>query len=879
MSKKGRQAQPANETTPSNHLSEPDHAQGQKRKHDSTEPRKHDAKRRVPNYSKELPRKGDGKLTKFDDTRTTCQEASNDQETGSLSSRSGKLKEFENAGDEKELESEPAITRSPASLVVQTFPTSGGLPCHVRNKKDQGKRKDLSKPSNGDAQQRKGKPMNTTAQSLKGSNQQNNEPSTSISKTNSYLPNHPRHLGQKWKDLQAQREKLPIRQHAESIRAELRKNNILVLTGETGSGKSTQMPQFLLSEPWCTKCIAITQPRRVAAISLARRVAEEMGSLFGGQSPAAEVGYSVRFDNATGPNTRIKFLTEGMLLQEMLRDADLNQYSAVIVDEVHERSVNVDLILGFLKTLLSKTNKSRRKQPLKVVVMSATADVEGLVSFFNGGEQDALHGKDAPSTKTESTPKQKANVISCSTPKSVSTCFVEGRQYRVDTIYLPNPAQDWVEAALKAIFKIHYTEPTPGDILVFLTGQDTIETLEKLVNDYAEGMDKEAPKLLCLPLFAALPQHAQQQIFNPTPFRTRKVILATNIAETSVTVPGVRFVIDCGKSKVKQFRSQLGLESLLVKPVSKSAAIQRKGRAGREAAGKCFRLYTEEAYKDLEERTIPEILRCDMSQALLTMKARGVEDVLNFPFLDRPPREALEKALLHLLHLGALTDTGSITETGQRIAKLPLTPTLGRVLVEAAERNCLLDVIDIISALSVENIFINLVTEERKEEAEEARRELYRREGDHLTMLVTVQRYAEEHADRKIWCQKHFVSHRAMQNVMNIRKQLRDQCKRLSLLRSETPVSSTISSDVHTQAILGCLLRGFVANTARLIPDGSYRTLMGNQTVAIHPSSVLFGRKTEAIVFSEFVFTGKAWARGVSAVQLDWVSEVIEAIM
>ncbi|KAF2033293.1 P-loop containing nucleoside triphosphate hydrolase protein, partial [Setomelanomma holmii] len=674
----------------------------------------------------------------------------------------------------------------------------------------------------------------------------------------------PQHLQRKRDALLPVRKALPIWPQADAIRSSLKKNNVLVLTGETGSGKSTQVPQFLAAEPWCTKCIAITQPRRVAAISLARRVSEEMGTFMGSQSPTAKVGYSVRFDNATGPGTKIKYLTEGMLLQEMLRDPAMSQYSAIVVDEVHERSVNVDLILGFLKKLVDdiETGGGTRKYPLKVVVMSATADVESLVKFFEDSQAQV------------SPPKAKI-------ARQISTCFVEGRQYPVKTVYLPEPTQDWVESALKIIFQIHYKEPLPGDILVFLTGQDTIEGLEKLVNDYAEGMDKDVPKLLALPLFAALPQHAQQRIFQATPYHTRKVILATNIAETSVTVPGVRYVVDCGKSKIKQFRNRLGLESLLVKPISKSAAIQRQGRAGREAAGQCYRLYTLDGFKTMDERTTPEILRCDLSQAILTMKARGVNDVLTFPFLDRPSREALEKALLQLLHLQALSDDDSVSDVGLKIAKFPLTPTLGRVLVEAAkpERDCLLDVIDIISALSVENVFLNLVTEERKEEAEEARRELYRREGDHLTLLVTVQRYAKERTDRKQWCEKHFVSHRAMQNVMNIRKQLQQQCVQLKLLSLGDHHESAAPSEARSQAILQCMLRGFISNTARMMPDGSYKTLMGNQTVAIHPSSVLFGRKVEAIVFNEFLFTGKAWARGVSAAQLDWVSDVVEAIM
>jgi ATP-dependent RNA helicase DHR2 len=280
------------------------------------------------------------------------------------------------------------------------------------------------------------------------------------------------------------RKSLPIWSQAAAIRASLKKNNVLVLTGETGSGKSTQVPQFLANEPWCKKCIAITQPRRVAAISLARRVAEEMGTFMGSQSPTAKVGYSVRFDNATGPGTKIKFLTEGMLLQEMLRDPVMSQYSAIVVDEVHERSVNVDLILGFLKNLVLEMESgtgNKRKDPLKVVIMSATADVESLVKFFED--------RQAPSSPDVSTQNEQQ------IPTQISTCFVEGRQYPVKTIYLSEPTQDWVESALKIIFQIHYKEPLPGDILVFLTGQDTIEGLEKLVNEYAEGMDNDVPKV------------------------------------------------------------------------------------------------------------------------------------------------------------------------------------------------------------------------------------------------------------------------------------------------------------------------------------------------------------------------------------------------
>lgn len=686
------------------------------------------------------------------------------------------------------------------------------------------------------------------------------------------------------------RKKLPIWTRQQDIKKALEENDVLVLSGETGSGKSTQLPQFLLESKWCSKCVAVTQPRRVAAISLARRVAEEMGTPLGKSSPASKVGYSVRFDESTGPSTRIKYLTEGMLLQEMLRDSAMSQYSCVVVDEVHERSVNVDLILGFLKGLVKGINK-KRKVPLKVVVMSATADVEGIARFFDepmpsgdvlgvdGADDDEKVG-DETATQVQSNGKLPSK--SKFTPKPVATCHVEGRQYPVKLSYLDRPTDDVLQTAFERVFQIHCKEPMPGDILVFLTGQETIQSLQKLLEEYATNLTEDYPKLLVLPLFAALPQHAQQRIFQPAPPNTRKVILSTNIAETSVTVPGVRFVVDTGKAKIKQFRNRLALDSLLIKPISRSSADQRKGRAGREAPGQCYRLYTQEGYNSLEKNATPEILRCDLSAAVLVMKSRGVPDPLSFPFLTPPPRDSMEKALLQLLQLSALNEDGTISATGKSIARLPLTPTLGRVILASATSDppCLRETIDIVACLSVENIFVNTETEETREQAADARGQLYRRSGDHMTLLAAVQAYAAENSDRKAWADRHLISHRAMQSVMDVRKQLRAQCLQAKLLPKGFSLSDgddegmRAADEELTERILKAFLSGFANNIARLCPDGSYKTFVGNQTVAIHPSSVLFGRKVEALIYNEFVFTNKAYARGVSAIQLKWLEDL-----
>ena len=668
------------------------------------------------------------------------------------------------------------------------------------------------------------------------------------------------------------RKALPIWAYRDEIKASLRgDNDILVMIGETGSGKSTQTPQFLCEESWCRRkkvsvgsdtvgvggMIAITQPRRVAATTLAGRVAREMGTPLG-TAGEGSVGYSVRFDHKVPKGAKIKFLTEGMLLQELLRDPNLRQYSAIIVDEIHERSVDVDLITGFLKQILTSDKAGRGGIPLKVVIMSATADVEKIQDFFKPD--------DVPS------------------PPSLKLLKIKGRQYPVEVKHTEKPVPDIQEALVKKVFDIHQHEPLPGDILAFLTGQEEIEAAQRLIEEHCATLPSNVPKLLVCPLYGQLSIQAQQDAFQPAKTKyTRKVVLATNIAETSVTVPGVRYVVDCGKAKVKQFRARLGMESLLAKAISKSSAIQRTGRAGREGPGKCFRLYTSETYDELQDADLPEILRNDVLGAVLTMKARGINDILSFPLMDFPDIETVEKALIQLYGLGALANDGSITGIGRKLALFPVSPPYGRVLLAAAspEFDCLLEVIDVIAVItSGETIFHQIQTEDDSERdaIEEARKELQRREGDILTFLTTMQRYAAENADRIAWSRAPRVSAGNMRQALNIRRQLRGICVKEKLLSEAPPPDPqpfVPMSPERADVLLRCFLRGFASKTALLAPDSSYVTVQGKHVVAIHPSSVLHGQKKEAIMFLEHVFTQKNYAKKVSAIRADWIVEAM----
>ncbi|KZT52792.1 P-loop containing nucleoside triphosphate hydrolase protein [Calocera cornea HHB12733] len=655
-------------------------------------------------------------------------------------------------------------------------------------------------------------------------------------------------------ELKIHRMRLPIWTGKEALVNAVKNNNTVVLLGETGSGKTTQLPQFLFEAGLARDgIIAVTQPRRVAAISLAARVALEQGA------PLGEiVGYNVRFDERTSRHTRIKFCTDGMLVRELLLDNVLDRYSVVVVDEAHERTLRTDMLLGSLKRIQRERNTGekrdkdgKRLKPLKVVVMSATLDAERFSQFFG-----------------------KCPVL-----------YISGRQHPVQICHSKAPVEDFQDAALRTFLQVHIGQP-PGDVLVFLPGQDDIESLAKSIRGYVPQLPPTKQKVLVLPLYGALPPDQQKKIFDPPPPGARKVVLATNIAETSITIPGIRYVIDTGLCKERSYHTRhggSGLDELLIKPISKSSAQQRSGRAGREAPGTCFRLYTEQSYSQLANAPTPEIQRCDLNSAILDLKCLG-EDPMKFDYMDRPLDDSIRGSLITLYALQALDSQGRLTQLGRRLASFPLEPALSLVVISSQARACTAEILDIVSLLtSTAKLFVD--NADTREAAADARKKFQHRDGDHLTLLNIFRSYEDvltgnhnaestmangapantgsRRAARE-WCRVHYLSEKALNEASTIRAQLRGNCEREG-------IDWKVSCGDDAEPVLKCLLDGLFRKSALKAPDGTYRQIGMQQVLKIHPSSSLVDRKPAAVIFDELLITSAVYARGVSAVHASWL--------
>jgi pre-mRNA-splicing factor ATP-dependent RNA helicase DHX15/PRP43 len=643
-------------------------------------------------------------------------------------------------------------------------------------------------------------------------------------------PLNGRPLSRDYHEILRGRRALPIWAEKERLLDAVRSNQVVVLVGETGSGKTTQVPQLLLDETAFDRrggIVACTQPRRVAAMSVAQRVAREADVQLGD-----EVGYTIRFEDRTSDATICKYMTDGMLLREAMTDPELRRYAVIVLDEAHERTLATDILFGLMKEVLPK------RPDLRLVVMSATLDAEAFQAYFNG----------APLIK------------------------VPGRTFPVEVIYSAEPERDYLDAAIRTAVQIHLSEPE-GDILVFLTGQEEIdEACRKIEGEIsAKRGAGSKPEPRVLPLYSALPPHIQQRVFEPAP--SRKIVVSTNVAETSLTIDGVVYVIDPGFAKQKVYNPRVRVESLLVTPISKASAQQRAGRAGRTRPGKCFRLYTERAFnKDLQENTYPEILRSNLGSVVLQLKKLGIDDLVHFDFLSPPAPETLMRALEQLHYLGALDDDGELTDVGQLMSAFPVDPQLAKAIVASPKYKCSNEVLSIVAMLSGAPPFMR--PREAAKAADAAKAQFRHPDSDQLSLLAVYHAYKQQQndaggADVNRWCYDNFLNNRVLKAADNVRSQLQRVAQRAGVPMLSNPSDSR----EYFPSIRRALLSGFFMQCAHLDRTGQYLTCKDNQLVGMHPSTVL-SYKPKWAMFNEFVLTSKHFIRTVTAVEGEWLLEV-----
>ena len=432
-------------------------------------------------------------------------------------------------------------------------------------------------------------------------------------------------------------------------------------------------------------------------------------------------------------------MTDGMLLREFLSEPDLGSYSVMIIDEAHERTLHTDILFGLIKDI------SRFRSDLKLLISSATLDAEKFSEFFD----------DAPIFR------------------------IPGRRFPVDIYYTKAPEADYIDACVVTVLQIHVTQPL-GDVLVFLTGQEEIETCQELLTERTRKLGSKIKELVIVPIYANLPSDMQAKVFEPTPPGARKVVLATNIAETSLTIDNIIYVIDPGFEKQNSYNARTGMESLIVTPVSKASANQRAGRAGRVAAGKCFRLYTAWAYQhELEENTVPEIQRVNLGNVVLLLKSLGINDLIHFDFLDPPPHETLVLALEQLYALGALNHMGELTKMGRRMAEFPCDPMMSKMILASEKYKCSADIITIAAMLS-NNSSIFYRPKDKIIHADTARKNFFVPGGDHLTLMNVYNQWAETEFSTQ-WCFENYIQHRSMKRARDIRDQLEGLLQRVEI--------------------------------------------------------------------------------------------------
>ncbi|KAJ6553520.1 P-loop containing nucleoside triphosphate hydrolase protein [Mycena vulgaris] len=634
---------------------------------------------------------------------------------------------------------------------------------------------------------------------------------------------------EQYRALLSTRKKLPVHAQMDKFYYLFRDHQIIIVDGETNSGKTTQIPQFVAySDLPHTKgrIVACTQPRRMATISAAKRVAEEMDVKLG-----AHVGYSIRFEDMTIPGTTfLKYMTDGILLREAINDPDLQKYSTIVLDEVHERTLATDILMVLLKTLVKK------RSDLKIIIISA----------------------------------------------AIPTIFkVSGTNFPVKIFYTQEPEPDYVEAAIRTVLIIHRVED-PGDILLFLSGEEEIEETCQKLKLQAISMIKQDPStvgpLLCIPLYSSLPPERQQQVYNPPPQPLtpdgpagRKVIVATSIAEMSLTISGIVYVVDPGFSKCCIYNPRLRVESQLVSPISKKAAQQRAGRAGRTRPGKCFRLYTERDFiLELEENTHPEILSSNLSSTVLQLVRLGIKDLVRFDYFDAPAPETLLRALELLNYLAALDDEGNLTALGAVMAEFPLEPQA--ILIVSPEYGCSNEILTVVAMLSVPPVWRRPMNERR--EADAAKALLTVPGSDHLTLLNVYNEYKANIADTT-WAQSHYLSRHALSQADKARTQLAQIMERFKIDIVTRREQQQLYANIKQVLVCGFFMQVAHKSAGKDI----YLTLKDNQVSRFysatrfpaHYSPGQLAKKPEWVIFNEFILTEERYIRTVTEIKPEWL--------
>lgn len=625
-------------------------------------------------------------------------------------------------------------------------------------------------------------------------------------------------------------ESLPVSQRKVEIQKLLSEHQVIVVAGETGSGKTTQLPKMCLELGFGNLgMIGHTQPRRIAARSVAARIAEELETELGGL-----VGYKVRFNDQISDDTQIKLMTDGILLAEIQNDRFLNQYSCLIIDEAHERSLNNDFILGYLKQLLP------RRRDLKLIITSATIDVERFSKHFNN-----------------------APIIE-----------VSGRTYPVEVRYRPvveEDDQDQLQGILNAVDELQ--AEGRGDILIFMNG-------EREIRDTAEALQKQNLKHTeILPLFARLSAQEQNKIFHPSGLN--RIVLATNVAETSLTVPGIKYVIDPGTARISRYSYRTKVQRLPIEPISQASANQRKGRCGRVSEGICIRLYSEEDFNSRPEFTDPEILRTNLASVILQMTALGLDDIEAFPFVDAPDERHIQDGVKLLEELGAFetvqTKSGEkrlLTRVGRQLAQLPVDPRLAKMILSAVNFGCVYEMMIIVSALSIQD------PRERPQEKQQASDEKHRRFADKKSdflAFLNLWRYLQEQQKEssknqfRRQCQKDFLNYLRIREWQDIYHQIRLTVREMSL-----PINS---EKAEYQQIHTALLSGLLSHIG--LKEAEKQQYLGarNAHFAIFPNSVLFKKQPKWVMAAELVETSKLWGRMVAEIEPEWIEPLAEHLI